>query len=216
MTVAINQKIVEQRVIAGGKGKDGPEVQAGAIQKMDERLERPDCLMGTTYRFKPATSEHAMYLTINDVILNEGTEHESRRPYEVFINSKCMEHFQWVIALTRVMSAVFRKGGDIAFLVEELRSVYDPKGGYFKKGGVFMPSIVAEIGSVLEKHLVSLGLMEKEALSDHARAFIAKMVGPEGSEPTPQGKQCTKCRQFSVTNSGGCETCLECGNSACM
>lgn len=101
---------------------------------MNETIERPDFLLGTTYKIKPPVSEHAMYITINDIILNEDTDHEVRRPYEVFINSKSMEHFQWVIALTRVVSAVFRKGGDVTFLVEELSSVYDPNGGYYKKG----------------------------------------------------------------------------------
>jgi hypothetical protein len=85
-------------------------------------------------------------VTINDIVLNEGTEHESRRPFEVFINSKNMDHFQWIVALTRIMSAVFRKGGDVTFLVEEMKAVFDPRGGYFKAGGVYMPSIVAEIG----------------------------------------------------------------------
>ena len=150
MTVKINNKIVGYRV-----KKADPEVaqeQAPAPKelqpiRMNEYIERPDFLLGTTYKIKPPIAEHAMYITINDILLNEDTDHESRQPYEVFINSKSMEHFQWVIALTRVISAVFRKGGDVTFLVEELRSVYDPNGGYFKKGGVFMPSLVAEIGA---------------------------------------------------------------------
>jgi hypothetical protein len=94
------------------------------------------------------------------MVLNAGTEYEERRPYEVFINSKNMDHFQWVLALTRVISAVFRKGGDACFLVDELKAVFDPKGGYFKKGGVFMPSLVAEIGYVIETHLKQIGMIK--------------------------------------------------------
>ena len=109
-------------------------------------------LLGSTYKIKTPLSEHALYITINDVVLNHGTEHEHRRPYEIFINSKNMDHFQWIVALTRIVSAVFRKGGDVTFLVDELRSVFDPQGGYFKKGGRYMPSLVAEIGDAIECH----------------------------------------------------------------
>jgi len=142
MTVRIEQKIVDQRVLKDENAANEEQAAASAEPQplvMNEHIERPEFLLGTTYKIKPPIDDHAMYITINDIILNEGTDHETRRPYEVFINSKNMEHFQWVIALTRVLSAVFRKGGDVTFLVEELRSVHDPSGGYFKKGGVFMP-----------------------------------------------------------------------------
>jgi hypothetical protein len=118
--------------------------------------------------------EHAMYVTINDIVLNAGTEHELRRPFEVFINSKSMEHFQWIVALTRIMSAVFRKGGDVTFLVEEMKAVFDPKGGYFKAGGVYMPSLVAELGSIVEDHLKSIGMIHDPEMSVHQRALIAE------------------------------------------
>ena len=98
-----------------------------------------------------------MYVTINDILLNEGTPHEQRRPFEVFINSKNLDHFQWIVALTRVISAVFRKGGDTTFLVDELKAVFDPKGGYWQPGGKFMPSTIAELGHVIERHLQSIG-----------------------------------------------------------
>ena len=98
-------------------------------------------LVGSTYKIKTPVSDHAMYVTINDIVLNEGTPHEQRRPFEVFINSKNLDHFQWIVALTRVISAVFRKGGDTTFLVDELKAVFDPKGGYWQPGGKFMPSI---------------------------------------------------------------------------
>jgi hypothetical protein len=115
-----------------------------------------------------------MYVTINDIVLNAGTEHELRRPFEIFINSKSMEHFQWIVALTRIMSAVFRKGGDVTFLVEEMKAVFDPRGGYFKAGGVYMPSLVAELGAIVEDHLKSIGLMHDPDMSPERRALIAE------------------------------------------
>jgi hypothetical protein len=148
---------------------------AGAdIIHMHEKIERPEALVGSTYKIKSPLVEHAMYVTINDIVLNQGTEHELRRPFEVFINSKNMDHFQWIVALTRIMSAVFRKGGDVTFLVDEMKAVFDPRGGYFKAGGVYMPSIVAEIGSVVEEHLKSIGMIIDPELSEAQRALIAE------------------------------------------
>jgi hypothetical protein len=144
------------------------------VIQMHERVERPDVLIGSTYKIKSPLFEHALYVTINDIVLNEGTPHESRRPFEIFINSKNMDHFQWIVALTRIMSAVFRKGGDCTFLVEEMKAVFDPRGGYFKSGGVYMPSIVAEIGAVVEDHLKLIGLIHDPELSDAQRALIAE------------------------------------------
>ena len=144
------------------------------IVQMHEKIERPDVLIGSTYKIKSPLVEHAMYVTINDIVLNQGTENELRRPFEVFINSKNMEHFQWVVAITRIMSAVFRKGGDVTFLVEEMKAVFDPRGGYFKAGGVYMPSIVAEIGSVVEEHLKMIGMIVDPGLSDAQKAMIAE------------------------------------------
>ncbi|HEV2607026.1 MAG TPA: NrdJb [Xanthomonadaceae bacterium] len=144
------------------------------VIQMHERLERPEVLIGSTYKIKSPLVEHAMYVTINDIVLNHGTEHELRRPFEVFINSKSMDHFQWIVALTRIMSAVFRKGGDVTFLVEEMKAVFDPRGGYFKAGGVYMPSIVAEIGAVVEEHMKSIGLIVGDELSDGQKMLIAE------------------------------------------
>src|SRR5690625_271619 len=141
MTIKMDQKIVgyqirddkekEQEPVA--EQKEGRE--KAEIIRMHEKLERPEgmeCLEGATYKIRTPLDDHALYVTINDIVLNAGTEHEQRRPFEIFINSKNMDHFQWIVALTRVMSAVFRKGGDVAFLAEELQAVFDPKGGYFK------------------------------------------------------------------------------------
>ena len=139
--IKIDKKIVGYKVVKDEEPETtGKETEVNEdFDSMHENLERPEMLFGSTYKIKTPQSEHALYITINDMILNMGTEHEERRPYEVFINSKNMEHFQWVLALARVISAVFRKGGDVCFLVEELKAVFDPKGGYFKKGGIFIP-----------------------------------------------------------------------------
>jgi len=161
------------------------------IIQMHEKVERPEVLIGNTYKIKSPLVEHAMYVTINDIVLNPGTEHELRRPFEVFINSKNMDHFQWIVALTRIMSAVFRKGGDVTFLVDEMKAVFDPRGGYFKAGGVYMPSIVAEIGSVVEEHLKSIGMIIDPELSDAQRQLIAEKRSAyenrakKKSDPTP-------------------------------
>ncbi|MGD8484876.1 MAG: NrdJb, partial [Thioalkalispiraceae bacterium] len=196
------------------------------VVHMHEKLERPDMLLGSTYKVKTPLSEHALYITINDVILNAGTDHELRRPYEIFINSKNMDHFQWIVALTRIISAVFRKGGDITFLVDELRSVFDPRGGYFKKGGKYMPSLVAEIGDAIECHLRMIGLLKDDDLDEHQKELIAKkraeyegtVKQAEDSSPSdfPDGAQlCGKCSTKAVIKMDGCMTCLNCGDSKC-
>ncbi len=182
-------------------------------------------LLGSTYKIATPLSEHALYVTVNDVILNDGTEHELRRPFEMFINSKNMDHFQWIVALTRIISAVFRKGGDVVFLVEELRSVFDPHGGYFKKGGKFAPSLVAEIGDVLENHLRMIGLLKGEELDEHQKNYIAKkrkeheqtMADSDGSQSDyPENAElCKKCMTKAMIMMDGCLTCLNCGDSKC-
>ena len=144
------------------------------VIQMHERIERPEVLIGSTYKIKSPLVEHAMYVTLNDIVLNAGTEHELRRPFEIFVNSKSMEHFQWIVALTRIMSAVFRKGGDVTFLVEEMKAVFDPRGGYFKAGGVYMPSLVAELGAIVEDHMKSIGLIHDPDMSPAQRALIAE------------------------------------------
>ncbi|MGD8579517.1 MAG: NrdJb, partial [Lysobacterales bacterium] len=161
-------------------------------------------------------------------ILNLGTEHEQRRPFEIFINSKNMDHFQWIVALTRLMSAVFRKGGDVTFLAEELQAVFDPRGGYFKPGGKFMPSIIAEIGAVIEHHLQKIGLMEKEELSEQQQLLLdQKRAEAEASaqkntaeaqadsEYPASATLCNKCNTKAVVVMDNCATCLSCGYSKC-
>ena len=200
---------------------------------MHEEIGRPEELRGSTYKIKTPMSEHALYITINDIVLNEGTEHEQQWPFEIFINSKNMEHFQWVLALTRVISAVFRKGGDITFMATEMKQVFDPQGGYFKKGGKFMPSLVAEIGDVLETHMKKIGLIEPDELSAEQRALmdekraaleahndsaLERQVSAEQAEAPeyPPGSQlCKKCSVKAAVVLDGCLTCLNCGDSKC-
>ena len=136
----ITKKIVDYKVLTQDNVENvKAEQEQPSVESMHENVERPEVLLGSTYKIKTPQSEHALYITINDMILNPGTAHEERRPYEIFINSKNMEHFQWVLALTRLISAVFRKGGDSCFLVEEMKAVFDPRGGYFKKAECLCP-----------------------------------------------------------------------------
>ncbi len=227
MATKIDKKIVAYSVV---KPDDTSPVPASgpaqAVQQMHESVARPEVLPGATYKVKTPLSDHALYITINDIVLNPGTEHEVRRPFEIFINSKAMEHFQWIVALTRIISAVFRKGGDVTFLVEEMRSVFDPKGGYFKKGGKYMPSLVAEIGDVIESHMRSIGLLGEDGLDEHQRKMIVEQrikyeVGMKAIEEAgessfpPEATLCGKCQTKAVIVMDGCLTCLNCGDSKC-
>src|SRR5687767_145208 len=174
--ITIDKKIVKYAVVKEGE-KAKPQAEAADrgesnVIRMHEKLERPEVLIGSTYKVKTPVSDHAMYVTINDIVLNEGTPHEQRRPFEIFINSKNLDHYQWIVALTRIISAVFRKGGDVTFLVEELKAVFDPRGGYWQSGGKFMPSLVAELGYVVEKHLQTIGLLKSPELDEHRKKLI--------------------------------------------
>ncbi|WP_374249725.1 NrdJb [Thermomonas sp.] len=257
MTVRIDKKIKGYAVVTPDDKANPPASAAPApapapaadavynVIQMHERIERPEVLIGSTYKIKSPLVEHAMYVTINDIVLNPGTEHEHRRPFEVFINCKSMEHFQWIVALTRIMSAVFRKGGDVAFLVEEMKAVFDPRGGYFKAGGVYMPSLVAELGSIVEDHLKSIGMLHDPEMSEHQRALIAEKrkqyedrskknaeSGPsglssaadhpediavtgDGASFPPTATMCHKCSTKALVLMDGCATCLNCGYSKC-
>lgn len=224
MTIKITQKITGYKVLSNEK-VEVVAPPAPVLESMHEKMSRADMLRGSTYKIKTPQSEHALYITINDAILNEGTEFEERHPYEVFINSKNMEHFQWVLALTRVISAVFRKGGDTCFLVEELKGVFDPRGGYFKKGGVFMPSLVAELGWAIESHLKHIGMLKSPELDEHQKKFIAakrkefdakhKETAEEHGDFPEKSVLCVKCSVKAMVLMDGCMTCLNCGESKC-
>jgi hypothetical protein len=203
--------------------RDGREAK---VIRMHEKLERPEMLVGSTYKIKTPVSDHAMYVTINDIVLNEGTEYQQRRPFEIFINSKNLDHYQWIVALTRIISAVFRKGGDVTFLVDELKAVFDPRGGYWQAGGKFMPSIIAELGYVIEKHLQKIGLLRSPEMDEHRKALIdqkrkeyearRKQQDAFAKAHYPEGAQlCVKCNTAAVVMMDGCMTCLACGDSKC-
>jgi len=231
MSVQIGKKIVGFSVVKNDEQNNAsaaveetnkePEVQ---VEHMHENVARPEMLVGATYKLKTPLSEHSLYVTINDMVLNMGTEHEIRRPFEIFINSKNMDHFQWIVALTRIISAVFRKGGDVTFLVEELKAVFDPRGGYFKKGGKYMPSLVAEIGDVIEQHLKMIGLLKSDDLDEHQKQFIAakkaeiedKQSSDNNDSSFPASAElCKKCNTKAMIKMDGCLTCLNCGESKC-
>ncbi len=220
--IKIDQPIIGFEVVKPDP-QPAPERPMADVVQMHEKLERPDMLSGTTYKIKTPLSDHALYVTFNDIVLNQGTEHELRRPFEMFINSKDMQQFQWVVALTRVISAVFRKGGDITFLVAELFEVFDPKGGYQRKG-LLIPSLVAEIGMALQEHLQMIGILAKrekdeatqEYLNSKRDEYQAKHGADENDGGYPKGAVlCTKCNHVAALRLDGCLTCLECGDSKC-
>ncbi|MFM1865994.1 MAG: hypothetical protein RIQ57_604 [Pseudomonadota bacterium] len=220
MAKKIEKKIVGYSVV----DKNIKEQSKAEIVQIGEPLERPDHIRGTTYKVKTPVTEHALYITINDVVMNEGTDQEHSRPFEIFINSKNMDHFQWIVGLTRVMSAVFRKGGDVTFLLEELQSVFDPNGGYYKKGGKYVPSLVAEIGEVLEKHLIDIGMLKSKELDEHQKKlveekkkeYLEKNQDQLDDSGFPKDSQlCGKCQTKAAILMDGCLTCLNCGESKC-
>ena len=205
MSKKIDKKIISYKVV-------NPNDIQPTLETLHEKTQRPEALLGSTYKIKTPQSDHALYLTINDMVLNAGTDYESLRPYEIFINSKNMDHYMWITALTRVISAIFRKSGDITFLVEELKGIFDPKGGYFKKGGVFMPSLVAEIGYAIETHFKKIGVIKVEIdlfIEEKKAEFKSK-----GGE-MKNASICNKCNAKAVILMDNCMTCVECGDSKC-
>ncbi len=210
--VKIDQKIVGYSVV----NSDAVKQEAPVIAP--EKVKRPEVLTGSTYKVSTPLSEHSLYVTINDRVVDG-----QRIPFELFINCKDMKHFQWIVALTRVMSAVFRKGGEINFLIEELKSVFCPSGGYFKKSR-YIPSLVSEIGDVIEQHLVEIGLHTKNNYSgDAAKAMIADKLSKSGSADNKSNDDgfpdnatlCNKCNHRSVVIMDNCSTCLNCSDSKC-
>ncbi|MFC3571059.1 adenosylcobalamin-dependent ribonucleoside-diphosphate reductase [Paracoccus sp. TOH] len=188
------------------KAEEAPQADKGAdVVYLTEPLDRPAALEGATYKLKFPGSEHAIYITINDIV-----QGGHRRPFEVFINSKNMEHFAWTVALTRMISAVFRRGGDVSFVVEELKAVFDPRGGAWIEGR-YVPSILAAIGGVIERHMVATGFLAGEGMglkSDPQAEVMA--VGER-----PRGPACPACGQYGMRMIEGCMTCPSCGHSKC-
>ena len=192
---------------AASEEKSASDQEAnGDIIYMSEPLDRPSTLDGNTYKLKWPDSEHAIYVTINDIIVND-----KRRPFEVFINSKNMEHFAWTVGLTRMISAVFRRGGDVSFVVDELKAVFDPRGGAWV-GGKYIPSILAAIGGILEEHMMKIGFIKDSDTSlFHKSSEVTKVENLKLSRQ----KSCTSCGQFDLQMIEGCMTCRSCGYSKC-
>lgn len=186
------------------KSKSEKEID-GEVIYMSEPLERPNTLDGNTYKLRWPDSEHAIYVTINDIIVND-----QRRPFEVFINSKNMEHFAWTVGLTRMISAVFRRGGDVSFVVEEMKAVFDPRGGAWIKGK-YVPSILAAIGGVIEQHMISIGFLEAAGmgLKGDPQSIVTEITQVNSRI------SCSSCGSFEVRKIEGCDTCVNCGYSKC-
>ncbi len=192
------------------ESKEESEEDAERVVYMTQPLGRPESLGGATYKVRWPESDHAIYITINDI-----TQDGRQRPFEIFINSKNMEHYAWTVALTRMISAVFRRGGDVTFVVDELKAVFDPRGGQWMQGR-YVPSLLAAIGEVIEEHMKVIGFLSGDVpeLVEAARKKVAATTGSE-AEIEPLGATCPKCSMPSLTRIEGCETCLSCGHSKC-
>ncbi len=196
-----------------------PAVREDGVVYIAQPLDRPEDLPGKTYKIKWPGSDHAIYITINDV-MQDGR----RRPFEIFINSKNMEHYAWTVALTRMISAVFRRGGDVSFVVEELKAVFDPRGGQWMEGR-YVPSLLAAIGGVIERHLIEIGFLAPADLPRITEAADQRLrIAAGAREPSDGGAseaaamkmgQCPNCGAASLTHQEGCDICLNCGFSRC-
>jgi ribonucleoside-diphosphate reductase alpha chain len=194
--------VSEKSEAAPGEVQDHQRSEGAEVVYLSEPLDRPAALEGQTYKVKWPGSEHALYITINDVVIAG-----HRRPFEVFINSKNMEHFAWTVALTRMISAVFRRGGDISFVVEELKAVFDPRGGAWMEGK-YIPSILAAIGGVIENHLISIGFIPGEGMGLKSDPKAEVVLASKA-------KACTSCGSYELRMVEGCMTCASCGFSKC-
>ena len=185
--------------------------EAGGVVYMSQPLSRPEALPGQTYKINWPETEHAMYITINDVV-----QDGRRRPFEIFINSKNMEHYAWTVALTRMISAVFRRGGDVSFVVEEMKAVFDPRGGAWMEGR-YVPSLLAAIGDVIERHMIEIGFLPSKERNQAARmAKVVNLTPPtSGRLPGPRLRQCPKCGEAALIRSENCDQCTSCDYSKC-
>ncbi|MGH6954199.1 MAG: adenosylcobalamin-dependent ribonucleoside-diphosphate reductase, partial [Alphaproteobacteria bacterium] len=180
--------------------------EAGGVVYMTRPLDRPEALPGRTYKIRWPDTDHAIYITINDIV-----QDGRRRPFEVFINSKNMEHYAWTVALTRMISAVFRRGGDVSFVVGELKAVFDPRGGQWM-GGKYVPSLLAAIGEVIERHMIDIGFLPKPQPSE---VEVRKVVGLDDGARPMRLKQCPRCGEAAVVRQENCDVCTACGHSNC-
>ena len=187
--------------------------EAGGVVYMTQPLSRPEALPGQTYKVRWPDSEHALYITLNDIV-----QDGRRRPFEVFINSKNMEHYAWTVALTRMISAVFRRGGDVSFVVEEMKAVFDPRGGAWMDGR-YVPSLLAAIGDVIERHMLEIGFLpprrERAALGAQNLAAAGSAQISDQRAPASRMAQCPKCGEAALIRLEGCDQCTSCDYSKC-
>ena len=200
----ITQKIVgwSVRSVKDNKGNT-------LTTKTAETLERPRVVEGRTYKISPAVTDSAMYITINDVVDEDGVH----RPVEMFINTKHASHLQWITALTRMVSAIFRKPGPYTFVAEELEQIFDPQGGYFADQKM-MPSVVAHVASVMREHFEYIGALEKRGLTE-AQTVVIDEKKEQAKSNGLEMMVCSKCHSQSVISMDGCLTCTACGDSKC-
>ncbi|HLJ64055.1 MAG TPA: ribonucleoside-diphosphate reductase, adenosylcobalamin-dependent, partial [Stellaceae bacterium] len=187
--------------------KPADSFEAGGVVYMTAPLDRPEALPGQTYKIRWPQGEHAIYITINDVI-----QDGRRRPFEIFINSKSMEHYAWTVGLTRMISAVFRRGGDVAFVVEEMKAVFDPRGGAFMNGR-YVPSLLAAIGDVIERHMIDIGFVPAREQASERQVVNLREESLAGNGG--RMASCPKCSQPALIRVEGCDQCVSCGYSRC-
>jgi ribonucleoside-diphosphate reductase alpha chain len=186
--------------------------EAGGVIYMTQPLSRPEALPGQTYKIRWPDSEHALYITLNDIV-----QDGRRRPFEVFINSKNMEHYAWTVALTRMISAVFRRGGDVSFVVEEMKAVFDPRGGAWM-GGKYVPSLLAAIGDVIERHMIVIGFLpsrKERAAVDEPKIAVGNVLISDQRSFASRMAQCPKCGEAALIRIEGCDQCTSCDYSKC-
>src|SRR5271156_110198 len=186
--------------------------EAGGVVYMTQPLSRPEALPGQTYKVRWPDSEHALYITLNDIV-----QDGRRRPFEIFINSKKMEHYAWTVALTRMISAVFRRGGDVSFVVEEMKAVFDPRGGAWMEGK-YVPSLLAAIGDVIERHMIAIGFLparsQRAAIGEQKVAAGNALISDQRPLATRMA-QCPKCGEAALIRIEGCDQCTSCDYSKC-
>jgi ribonucleoside-diphosphate reductase alpha chain len=193
------------------QAKPADVFEAGGVVYMTQPLNRPEELPGRTYKIRWPESEHALYITVNDII-----QDGRRRPFEIFINSKNMEHYAWTVGLTRMISAVFRRGGDVSFVVEELKAVFDPRGGAWM-GGRYVPSLLAAIGDVIERHMIDIGFMpqKRSATPELTERKVVNLADPAESGARSPMRQCPKCGEAALIRIENCDQCTSCDYSKC-
>ncbi|MEQ1755941.1 MAG: adenosylcobalamin-dependent ribonucleoside-diphosphate reductase [Micropepsaceae bacterium] len=223
----LNAQVPEpsQELILPPPARPRPVTIDGGVVYMTKPLDRPEALPGNTYKVRWPESDHAIYITLNDII-----ESGRRRPFEIFINSKNMEHYAWTVALTRMISAVFRRGGDVSFVVDELKAVFDPRGGQWVNRQ-YVPSLLAAIGGVIEEHMIAIGFLNRPdagSAPQQKAASLAERVSNSGDsrfesssfsggkdEQRSSFKFCPRCSSPGLVRIEGCDTCLNCGHSRC-